>query len=288
MPILPAALFLIWIIGVGWSLLRLLTAWRDARLLLLRERCAIEDTSLMEQLASQGRLFGLRSLPRLLEVVGDGSPMLIGVLRPAIVIPTTTLGRLSISEQTMVLGHELAHIKRGDLLWSIAATVVQAVFFFHPLVWLARQRVNLLQEMAADELAIARQRHDPVSYGKLLVSVVGKLGPARLLSPVAMGTTGSAKTLTRRLVAMEFVGRTSSRIVVTSAILLAGVVLVGLVPWRLVAAEPQEGNPLGRGAGRCLCGSSLQFVGLGLLSVRLCRFCFLRLSSLECLDILLS
>ena len=42
----------------------------------------------------------------------------------------------------MVLGHELAHIKRGDLLWSLVAAVVRAVFFFHPLVWLSDRRVE--------------------------------------------------------------------------------------------------------------------------------------------------
>ena len=79
----------------------------------------IDCMPLIEQLAIQGRLFGLRNLPRLVEVEGGGSPMLIGVFRPAIVIPTETLRRLSISEQTMVLGHELAHIRRGDLFWGL-------------------------------------------------------------------------------------------------------------------------------------------------------------------------
>jgi beta-lactamase regulating signal transducer with metallopeptidase domain len=107
-PILPAVLFLVWIIGVNWSLIRLLTAWRDARRL-RRESCAIEDTSLSERLASQGQTFGIRRLPKLLEVPGLGSPMLVGVLRPVILMPAETLGRLDYSEQTMVLGHELAH-----------------------------------------------------------------------------------------------------------------------------------------------------------------------------------
>ena len=44
--------------------------------------------------------------------------MLIGTLRPAVVLPAETLHRLSASELTLVLGHELAHIRRGDLLWS--------------------------------------------------------------------------------------------------------------------------------------------------------------------------
>ena len=139
----------------------------------------------------------------------------------------------------MVLGHELAHIRRGDLLWSLAAAGVRAFFFFHPLVWLSQRRLNLAQEVAADELAIIRQHHDPVSYGKLLVSVIGKLGPSRLIPTMSMGTAGSVKSLTWRLVAMANIGRASRGIIVTSGILLAATVLLGIVPWRLVAAEPK-------------------------------------------------
>ena len=139
----------------------------------------------------------------------------------------------------MVLGHELAHIRRGDLLWNLAAAVVRAFFFFHPLVWLSQRRLNLAQEVAADELAILRQHRDPVSYGKLLVSVISKLGPSRLIPTMSMGTAGSVQSLTRRLVAMANIGRASRGIIVTSGILLAAMVLLGIVPWRLVAAEPK-------------------------------------------------
>jgi uncharacterized protein (TIGR03067 family) len=239
LSVLPLLLFLLWIIGVGWSLLRLLTAWRDARRL-LREGCAIEDTSLAEQLASQSQAFRIRRLPELRCVPGLGSPMLVGIVRPVILMPTDTLGRLSASETTMVLGHELAHIKRGDLLWGFVAALVRAVLFFHPLVWLAQRRLARLQETAADELAIAQQRHDPANYGELLVSVVGKFGPARLLPRISVETVGSLETLKTRLVAMKFIGQASGRIVVTSGILLTAMLFVGLVPWRLVAAEPQQ------------------------------------------------
>jgi hypothetical protein len=142
----------------------------------------------------------------------------------------------------MVLGHELAHIRRADLLWNLVAAIVRAIFFFHPLVWLGERRLNMAQEVAADELAMTRQQQDPVSYGKLLVSVVSKLGPSRLLPTMSMGTAGPMKSLTRRLSAMRFYGRVSRQVVATSGILLGAAVLLGLVPWNVVAAEPQGGE----------------------------------------------
>jgi beta-lactamase regulating signal transducer with metallopeptidase domain/Leucine-rich repeat (LRR) protein len=247
LPILPGVLFLTWIIGIGWSLIRLLAGFCGT-VRLRRQGYSVASTSLVEQLTMQRKLFGLRCLPRLLAVEGDGSPMLVGIGRPVVVFPADTLGRLSISEQKMVLGHELAHVKRGDLSWGLVASVVRAVFFFHPLAWLSERQLKLVQEVAADELAIAQQRHDPVSYGELLVSVVGKLGPVRLLPQMSVETAGSLETLKTRLTAMKHIGQTCRRIVVASAILLAGVLLLGLVPWRLVAAEVRRETPVAQPA----------------------------------------
>ena len=140
----------------------------------------------------------------------------------------------------MVLGHELAHVKRGDLSWGLVASLVRALFFFHPLVWWSERWLKLTQEVAADELAIAQQRHDPASYGELLVSVVGKLGHRPMISAISVETAGTTHLLARRLVAMARIGRTSRRVVVTSSTVLGTVVFIGLVPWQLVAAEPQQ------------------------------------------------
>ena len=140
----------------------------------------------------------------------------------------------------MVLGHELAHIRRGDLFWGLIASIVRAVFFFHPLAWWSERQLKLAQEVAADQLVIARQHHEPVNYAGLLVSVVGKLGHRPLVSTISVETAGTINSLAKRLLAMTRTGQTSRRVVAASGILLGAVVLLGLVPWRLVAAEPKE------------------------------------------------
>jgi beta-lactamase regulating signal transducer with metallopeptidase domain len=228
-----------WTAGVAWLLNRIRKDWRDARH--LRARCRpIRNETLLAQLASVSKSFGLRTPPKLLEMNGKGSPMLVGILRPAIIIPATTLNRLDPSERTMVLGHELAHIRRSDLFWNLVAAFVRAVFFFHPLVWFTERRLQLAQEIAADELAIARQSHEPASYGTLLVSIVSKLGPDRILPTMAVGTAGSQQSLKQRIVAMRFMKPVSLRDLVACGLVLAAVGILGIVPWKLVAAEPSE------------------------------------------------
>jgi beta-lactamase regulating signal transducer with metallopeptidase domain len=166
LPSIQTILCFAWIIGVGWSLARLLIDWHRARQL-RKQGHIIDCVPLIEQLAIQARLFGLRGSPELFEVPGCGSPMLIGIIRPAIAIPTETYRRLTATERTMVLGHELAHIQRGDLLWRFVAACVRATFFFHPLVWLSHWRLSLAQEIAADQLAKATPhtfRHQAITW----------------------------------------------------------------------------------------------------------------------------
>jgi beta-lactamase regulating signal transducer with metallopeptidase domain len=240
---LPTILHFVWLIGVGCSFLWFSFAWNAVRQLKKRSR-TITDGPIIEQLRIQTRLFCLRAMPKLIEVPGGGSPMLLGMFWPSIVIPAKTRLRLNATEQTMVLGHELAHIRRGDVFWGLIASLVRSVFFFHPLVWFCERQLKLAQEVAADELAISKQSHDPLRYGNLLVSVVGKLGLKRisrpLVSTISLETAGPVYSLTRRLAAMSRIGRTSRRVLVCTGILLGVVVLLGLVPWRLVAAEPKE------------------------------------------------
>ena len=126
----------------------------------------VDNKSLLDELANVSKSFGLEATPKLMEMDGQGSPLLVGILRPAIVIPATTLSRLDASERAIVLGHELAHLRRGDLVWGLVAAIVRAVFFFHPLIRPAERRMKLAHEIAADELAITQQRHEPVSYAK--------------------------------------------------------------------------------------------------------------------------
>ena len=60
-----------------------------------------------------------------------------------------------------MLSHELAHTCRRDLFWNLFLSVAKSLFFFHPLFWLIERESYLTQEVAADELAISRQRQDP-------------------------------------------------------------------------------------------------------------------------------
>jgi beta-lactamase regulating signal transducer with metallopeptidase domain len=227
--------FLIWAAVVAVQLGRIGVACRNARL--LRTRCRpSDDRRLLEPCSRFSAMLGLSSPPHVLETEGRGSPLLVGILRPAIVLPTTTLSRLDSSERSLVLGHELAHISRRDLFCSLVAAIIRALFFFHPAAWLGERRLALSQEIAADQLAISLQNQSPTHYARLLLAIVAKLGTREANFAMSIGAAGEDGSLYRRLSAMRYISKTTPRIVLTYGLLIGLVGILGLVHWSLVAA----------------------------------------------------
>jgi hypothetical protein len=173
-----------------------------------------------------------------LEMTGRGSPLVLGLVRPAIVVPLGTLRRLDAAERELVLSHELAHLRRGDLLWNAAAAVVRTVFFFHPLAWICERQLRAQQEIAADELAMTVQRQDPVLYAEVLISIVDKLGSQRRIPVMTLGAAGSCHSLRQRFLAMRHMRPHSRRFVALYMLAVAVAAAVSLAPWVLVAAAP--------------------------------------------------
>jgi beta-lactamase regulating signal transducer with metallopeptidase domain len=238
-----AILFVAWIAIVGWGLARLAVAYRHA--ILLRARSVrSEDQPLLAELARLSRSAGLSQPPELRVVEGTGSPLIVGIWRPVLVLPKATLSSLDAAERTLVLGHELAHAARRDLAWSALAAACRILFWFHPLVWLSERRLALAQEIAADEFAMTLQRQPADRYAATLVSIVEKLGSAPGIPAWSAGTAGPHQSLQQRLFAMRYVKPVSAPLGILYAAALGVAVLLGGLPWRIVAAEtPAASQP---------------------------------------------
>lgn len=236
--------FVSWVVFVLWQLLRLLVAWCETRRYTNGCRQS-ENRQLLDVAEGCSTLLGLSKPPRVLESMGHGSPLLVGILRPAIVLPTTTLKRLNVSEQWLVLSHEQAHVVRGDLLFKLIARIVRGLFFFHPLAWLSERQLNVTQEMAADELAIEVQKQDPIQYASLLVSVISKLGRNRRVPMMSVGTVGSKNSLKQRLFAMRFMKPVSPRSAFFYSLAMGLIAISSLVPWTFVEATASAAEQAG-------------------------------------------
>ena len=94
------------------------------------------------------------------------SPMVLGILRPIIAFPTDLVEKLRTDELTLILTHELAHVRRWDNLTLLLQRLVSAVLFFHPAVWLCGRMLRREAEQACDDLVVcATGRSEAYAHG---------------------------------------------------------------------------------------------------------------------------
>ncbi len=94
-------------------------------------------------------------------------PIALGAKDPAILLPATWQS-WDDWKLRAVLAHELAHIRRGDWLVTVAASVNRSIFWFHPLAWWLERRLSALAEDACDEAALLSTGDAPRYAGTIL------------------------------------------------------------------------------------------------------------------------
>jgi bla regulator protein blaR1 len=158
------------------------------RRLLSRARPAGEAIgSLVREMA--GRL-KIRRVPRVLIIDQLCSPLVAAVWRPTIVLAQSLAAEAPRSSLSAVIAHELAHVKRRDLVWNWIGQVARMFFFFHPLVHWIVYRIRLEGELACDAWAMLATGQAPEEYADLLVSIVGRLSQPRALRSAAAAAAG--------------------------------------------------------------------------------------------------
>lgn len=99
-------------------------------------------------------------------------PLATGIVRPEIVVPERALGSLAPAAQETMLAHELAHVLRRDPAWRLALLVLERVFFFQPLLRLARRRIAQHAEYLSDAWAVDNTAQ-PLELARCLTEIAG-------------------------------------------------------------------------------------------------------------------
>jgi bla regulator protein blaR1 len=97
-------------------------------------------------------------------------PGVFGIFRPVLILPEGIADHLTTAQFEAVLAHELCHARRRDNLAAALHMVVEALFWFHPLVWWIRYRLVEERERACDE-AVLSAASDPQDYAEGIVAV---------------------------------------------------------------------------------------------------------------------
>ncbi|HWI24642.1 MAG TPA: M56 family metallopeptidase [Lysobacter sp.] len=127
-----------------------------------------------ERLDTLASRFGLCNVSLRLVSVLD-SPVAAGWLRPVVLLPTAVAIRMPVELVEALLAHELAHIRRHDYLVNLLQNLVEALLFYHPVVWWLSHRVRAEREHIADAMA-AEAIGDPRRLARAL-SALSELAP---------------------------------------------------------------------------------------------------------------
>jgi len=180
----------LWMAGVVVLSLRFL--WQGWAVSRLGRRLPSAEEAWQEALRQVARQVRLRRPVRLVTSVAAYAPMVIGWLRPVVVLPASALTGLPPEQLCALLAHELAHIRRCDQWVNLGQTLIELLLFYHPSVWWVSRAIRAEREHCCDDLAVS-VCGDAGGYMRALAWVEQRRGaPAP-----ALAATGSS--LARRI-----------------------------------------------------------------------------------------
>ena len=183
--VVPAAAVL-WIAGLMLYLVRIGREWKRAQQL---QRLDLDDAgepihSVVTELRSR---LSLRTSVHVHRSRRASVPMVLGWLRPVILLPTGTAASLAPRQLRAVLAHELAHVRRRDYLANLIQMAAETMLFHHPAAhWISR-RIRTEREYCCDDVAVS-VGSDPADYARALAALDDARDDCRLAVAAASGT----------------------------------------------------------------------------------------------------
>jgi len=193
-PHLPLLVGL-WIVGVLVCSIRpiwsLYAQWQ-----LRRSGLSPVADTIQRALMSLAHKMGLRRAVRIAESTLVKVPMVVGYLRPMILLPASVLTGLTSSQLEAVLAHELAHVRRHDWLINAMQVLAETLLFYHPAIWWLSRGIRHERELCCDDIALGLNV-DKAVYARMLLTLEELQHKA--VSPALAATGGDLAARVRRL-----------------------------------------------------------------------------------------
>lgn len=240
--LVPGMLGLCWMLGAAGMGLRLLVLTLGVELTRVAGARPLGE-EWPERVDRLARRLGISRPVGVLESTFVDTPATLGWFRPVVLLPRFALHGLDRPELEAVIGHELAHVRRGDFLANLLQSLVEAVLFFHPAVWWVSRTIRAEREYCCDDLAadLSQDRH---LYAKALYRVQVARFAAAELAMCAKG--GGLKTRIERLlgrVAAGTMGALDRPVLLSTSLLVAlGLIAISGAMTDAGAAQQPEVN----------------------------------------------
>jgi len=125
---------------------------------------------LTETLTRLQTQLSIRKKIRLVESLLVKIPMVIGHLKPVVIIPAGLAAALPYDQVEAIIAHELAHIRRNDYFLNFIKSVIQVIYFYHPVIWWISAEMEKERENCCDDITI-RVLGDEKSLQNALISL---------------------------------------------------------------------------------------------------------------------
>ena len=228
---------LAWLVGVYMFTLRTLGGWMLLMRLRRQSMQPIAGDLLKTCLVLQQRLGVSRAVRYVCSKAAE-SPAVFGWWRPVVVLPLSALAGLSPWQIEAIIAHELAHIRRWDLLVNAFQIAMETLLFYHPAVWWVNRVIRNEREHCCDDVAVAMcgNAHD---YARGLA----QLEESRSTSVFAMAANGGVlRSRIGRLLGLKGAARTMSAggFAVIGGLCVVGILMAGTTVAQLQSAAPAE------------------------------------------------
>jgi len=148
----------------------------------IKAHCSKIDNEVFESISNEMKI---KVKPQLLQCSKIASPMMIGFIKPTILLPNMDYSN---DEQNVIFKHELTHYKRYDLWYKLLLVIANAIHWFNPLVYLMAKEANRDLEYSCDDAVI---KHCDINYRKAysmtILKAMGKNGKAILSTYLSGG-----------------------------------------------------------------------------------------------------
>ncbi|HSC10265.1 MAG TPA: M56 family metallopeptidase [Rhodanobacteraceae bacterium] len=193
----------IWFVGASAIAIRAFNQWRRLAWLVRNATIPLADCATV--LARLRARFGIRRPVRLLGSLGIDTPMLVGWLRPTILLPISMLSGFTPQQIELIIAHELGHVRRWDYLANLLQVVIETILFYHPIVhWISRD-VREARESCCDDLVLALAEGSPVVYASALADLEELRLDTTVAAPALAASGGVLLTRIRRIVGAQAV-----------------------------------------------------------------------------------
>ena len=191
-------LVLLWGVGVAIVAIRALREWRA--LARVARDWATSSDELDGMLAGLARHFRFMRRIRVLVSERIDTPMLIGWIKPIVLLPTAVALGFPRQQVELILAHELGHLRRYDHLVNLGQALLETLLFYHPVVhWISRE-VRNERELCCDMLVLRLTAGEPREYARTLAALEELRQPSVQVALAATG--GVLLERVRRIVGM--------------------------------------------------------------------------------------